>query len=269
LGYVIMRLAMVSLWLRAAAGDEPRRRTCLSYAGGIAVLQVGWLLWLLVPIGLKVPGFLLLMVLELMLPMWAERSGATPWHPHHIAERYGLLTIIVLGEVILAIFLAFQATSDAGDRTSDLVVTGVAGVVIVCSMWWLYFSKPAATTVTTARVAFESGSTRRTFLWGYGHYFIFASAAAVGAGLAAAVDLAGTDGRTRALAVAIPAALFVLVVSLLPGLTSARVQILAGAISATALIVAAGVGAPLILVALVIPLQLIALTVAGRASSAT
>ena len=36
------------------------------------------------------------------LPMWAERASPTTWHPHHIAERYGLLTLIVLGESILS-----------------------------------------------------------------------------------------------------------------------------------------------------------------------
>ena len=36
------------------------------------------------------------------MPVWAERAGPTTWHPHHIAERYGLFTLIVLGESILA-----------------------------------------------------------------------------------------------------------------------------------------------------------------------
>src|ERR1700677_4658222 len=40
LGYVVMRLAMVSLWLRAAFSDPIGRRTALRYAGGIALVQV-------------------------------------------------------------------------------------------------------------------------------------------------------------------------------------------------------------------------------------
>ena len=44
-------------------------------------------------------GFLLLVVRELLVPVVRGTSrGITPFHPHHIAERYGLLTIIVLGE---------------------------------------------------------------------------------------------------------------------------------------------------------------------------
>ena len=36
------------------------------------------------------------------MPMWAESAERTSWHPGHIAERYGLFTIIVLGESVLA-----------------------------------------------------------------------------------------------------------------------------------------------------------------------
>ena len=51
---------------------------------------------------------------------WAERGRATtPWHPHHIAERYGLFTIIVLGESILSATVAVQAALDAAQATVD------------------------------------------------------------------------------------------------------------------------------------------------------
>ena len=48
LGYVVMRLALVVQWLLAARGDPARRTTCLRYAWGIALVQVGWVarLWL-------------------------------------------------------------------------------------------------------------------------------------------------------------------------------------------------------------------------------
>lgn len=47
---------------------------------------------------------------ELLVPVIAERlDGGTPWHPHNIAEHYGLLVIITLGEVILGTILAISA----------------------------------------------------------------------------------------------------------------------------------------------------------------
>src|SRR5277367_2213460 len=49
IGYVVMRIAMVAQWLRAAAGDPAARPAALRYAAGIAVLQVGWVLRLFLP----------------------------------------------------------------------------------------------------------------------------------------------------------------------------------------------------------------------------
>ncbi|MBF6949263.1 low temperature requirement protein A, partial [Acinetobacter baumannii] len=103
-GYVIMRVGLVLQWLRAARNDPPHRSTCLRYALGIVVVQLGWGGFYLATReqALVAPLFALLVVAELAVPFWAERSGTTTWHPHHIAERYGLFFIIVLGETILS-----------------------------------------------------------------------------------------------------------------------------------------------------------------------
>ena len=72
-------------------------------------------------------------------------------------------------------------------------------------MWWMYFDRPVDDLLT---------SVRKAFVWGYGHYVVFASAAAVGAGLSVAVDAAthraeiGPVGAGAA--VAIPAATYLL-----------------------------------------------------------
>ncbi|PRC45674.1 hypothetical protein C6A85_93965, partial [Mycobacterium sp. ITM-2017-0098] len=42
-GYVVMRVAMVAQWLRAAAQDPPRRTACLTYALWITLAQLGWI----------------------------------------------------------------------------------------------------------------------------------------------------------------------------------------------------------------------------------
>ena len=102
-GYLVMRLAMVTLWLRAAVSDRPGRRCALRYAVGITVVQAGWVVWWVVlPRSARLWLFLVLAAAELAVPLWAEAAGRTSWHPGHIAERYGLFTIIVLGESLLA-----------------------------------------------------------------------------------------------------------------------------------------------------------------------
>jgi low temperature requirement protein LtrA len=204
-GYVIMRLAGVFQWLRAARSDPPRRRTDLRYAAGITVLQVGWVLRLALPDGWGVPAFFLLVVAELLVPVVAERSSMTPWHPQHIAERYGLFTLIVLGESVLAATVAVQSAFDTG-HNGTLISLGAAGIVIVFSIWWLYFDRPAHDLLT---------SLRRALIWGYGHYLIFAALAAVGAGLAVSVDydvhVAHLSGVAAGYTVAVPVAVFLLV----------------------------------------------------------
>jgi low temperature requirement protein LtrA len=116
--------------------------------------------------------------------VWAERTGRTSWHPHHIAERYALFFIIVLGETILSATLAVSsAFSDPAVR-AGLVLVVVGSVLVVFSCWWLYFSREAAAVLSDA----QGRNSYVEFVWGFGHYAIFASAAAVGAGLAARVD---------------------------------------------------------------------------------
>ncbi|MCA8898129.1 MAG: low temperature requirement protein A, partial [Hyphomonas sp.] len=118
IGYVIMRLAMVYLWFAAARGSERYRKTCLRYGGSILAVQVYWVIlglflwqWTVPMLGLFAIGA----ILELIIPFWSERAGMTPWHRHHIMERYGLLTIIVLGETLLSTSFALRETFDAGE----------------------------------------------------------------------------------------------------------------------------------------------------------
>ncbi len=204
-GYTVMRLALVAQWLRAARSDAQHSATSYRYAIGVIAVQAGWLLLLLVPAAWQPVGFALLVVAELAVPIWAERSATTTWHPGHIAERYGLFTIIVLGESILSASLAIQSAIQTGDVSGELVSIIVGGLLIVLSMWWLYFDQPAQTMLTSLRTA---------FIWGYGHLLIFASAAAVGAGLAVSVDYATHHAEIGAfgagMAVAIPVAIFLM-----------------------------------------------------------
>lgn len=260
-GYVIMRLAMVAQWLRAAAAHPEGRRAARRYAGGITVVQVGWVARALLVSGLALPVSALLVAAELLVPVWAEREGRTGWHPHHIAERYGLFTIIVLGEVVLSASLGVQTALDANSPLGDLLPIIVGGFLLVCSMWWLYFDMPGALVVGRARRAFEQ-RLAAPFVWGYGHYVVFASAALTGAGLAVAVDQA-TDRSTlsdlaAAFAVTGPVAAYVLSVWLLHyrhkppsplhrfGVPVAASLVLASSVTPEPVLVAGGVLAGLI-----------------------
>ena len=207
LGYVVMRLASVSLWFRAARSDPLHRPNSVRFGGGVAIVQLGWIALLAVPPELRLAGFVLLAAAELAVPIWAARATRLRWHSEHIAERYGLFTIIVLGESVLAGTLALSSAVDAGSLALDLdLAAAIAGaLLLVFSMWWLYFERGTGDLLT---------SIGRSFEWGYGHYFIWAAAAAVGAGIAVAVDVATEHARIGSLeagfAVAVPVAVYCL-----------------------------------------------------------
>lgn len=206
-GYVVMRLAAVVHWSRAAAGDPAHRAAARRYAIGVTLVQLGWLLRLLLPAEWGVAAFALLVLVDLLVPAVAERPGMTPWHPGHITERYGLFTLIVLGEAVGAVSLAIQDGLDAGEH--GLWSLAAAGAVIVFALWWLYFDRPVE---APDRLPYS-------LIWGYGHYLVFGAIAAIGAGLGVAVDaerhIAHLSETTVGYAVAIPVVAFLLTVWML------------------------------------------------------
>jgi low temperature requirement protein LtrA len=202
LGYVLMRVAMVAQWLRASRQDPEHRGTSRRYAAGIALVQLAWVAFLAVPLEARIPAFALLCVVELLVPVWAEQTRMTSWHSHHIAERYGLFVIIVLGESVLAGSLAIEAASASG-LTVDLAAVVVGAMLIMFSMWWIYFDGVPTTLL---------GSFRGAFVWGYGHFAVLGSAAAVGAGIAVAADYttdhAALSPLAAGMAIAVPVACY-------------------------------------------------------------
>lgn len=188
-GYVIMRLATVALWLRAAQHDRARRHIALTYAVCVSAAQLLWIVLIVLKMPL-VPTIALtavVIVFELAGPYIAEHrhGGGTPWHAHHIAERYGLLVIITLGEIVLGTTLAVSAIVELQGWSLEAVALAFGGAALVFGLWWAYFTMPSAAVLSRFR--------ERGFAWGYVHYVIFLGLAATGAGLhVAASEIEGT-----------------------------------------------------------------------------
>ncbi|MFI0788921.1 low temperature requirement protein A [Streptomyces lydicus] len=211
LGYVVLRTTLAALWLRAALSDPARRRTTLRFATGVMLCQLGWVGLLFVPDPVRLPGIVVMIVAEVSVPVWAQSAGMTPWHPRHIAERYELFTLIVLGECVAAATVAVRSAFDRHHGTGSLYTLAAGGLLVAYAMWWLYFTRPAHTLLATTHQAH-----RRRFSWAYGHYLIFASATAEGAGLAAYADhvthRAEASPIAAGAAVTVPAAVFLITV---------------------------------------------------------
>lgn len=176
----------------------------MNFAIGIVAVQALWLLSLLLPSGLRLAGFVALALAEIAVPALAERRGPhTPWHPEHVTERFGLFTIIVLGEVVLASANVFVEAVAEGEHLAELITLALAALMLVAAMWWIYFDRAQHDRLDSLAASLR---------WGYGHYLVFASAGATAAGIELGVDraLARTElGSTAAgLALAVPVAIF-------------------------------------------------------------
>jgi low temperature requirement protein LtrA len=207
-GYVVMRISLVGQWLRAAKQDPDRRAACLTYVTFVSIAQIGWaatiFLHTSVPVTFVV--VLLLIGLETLGPVLAEtRKGGTPWHAHHITERYGLLTIIALGEGVVGTVASVSAVVDAQGWSFDAAFVAVAGIGLTFGMWWTYFVVPQADLLHAHR--------ERSFLFGYFHIVPFGGIVATGAGLHAAAYYiehhSALGSVDTVLSVAVPVAVYI------------------------------------------------------------
>ena len=131
---------------------------------------------------------------------------------------------------MLAPTVAVQAGVDSGGPLADLILLSIGGLLTVFGMWWIYFDHDAE--AMFERAVGDDDTTiharKLAFTWGYGHYFVFGAAAAVGAGLAVAIEHVvavhgGDEGHLAlgdvgaALGVNVPVAVFLMCMWLLHG----------------------------------------------------
>jgi low temperature requirement protein LtrA len=214
LGYVVMRVPMLAQWARAMRQDPERRHVVKVFILTLVVSQAGWILLALANtgVGAMFAWAALLVAIELIGPFVAEHvRGGTPWHPHHIAERYGLMVIIALGEGLLGTTAALAALIEESGWSTETALLGVAGVAMTFGVWWTYFVVPCGDLLRAHR--------SRSFGWGYGHIPLFGAIVAVGAGLHAAAYLLEHHSKlseTQTLvAVALPLSVYLLVLYVL------------------------------------------------------
>jgi len=254
IGYVVMRLALVAQWIRAAVSSPAYRANAVRYAVGIVVVQALWVAMLFLPAGSMPFVAPVLVLLEMAVPVWAESGTATtPWHRRHIAERYSLFTLIVLGEGLVASASAVIDGLHDAEHLAPLLVLAAGGLVIVAGLWWIYFSREQHEHIRGLPSA---------LLFGYGHYVVFAAAAALPAGIEVAVSAdaghADLSHASVAATVAVPVAVFVAAVwalALRPSLTlraNVTVVVLTLAIVASTAVPAASLVATALLVAAIV-----------------
>ncbi len=143
--------------------QEKEARAYARYWG--TVFGCGGVVWLVaaflpLPLGYVVMGASVIGVLSAPMTRTSrEQSERWPIDQEHLSERYGLLTIIVLGESFVKV-LTYLTTSEHGLDASYLL-KGCFSLLITCSVWWIYFDDVAG-----AHLKKGKGS---WVVWLYGH----------------------------------------------------------------------------------------------------
>ena len=178
LSYVAVRAVLVALYVRAWHAAPAARPLVNLYATAFSLAAAVWLLSAFVP----EPGRYWLWALALAIDVGAPLAFGprviprAPIHASHIPERFGLFTIIVFGEIVLAVVLGTAETS--WERRS--VIAAVGGFAAAASLWWLYFDYLDTSVLRR--------SVRAGQVYVYGHLPLLLGLTAVGAGTALAIS---------------------------------------------------------------------------------
>ncbi len=175
LAYVLVRAILVAFYLRARFTADGGRELSGGYTIRFAVGAMFWLasafvdppwVWILWAVGLSI---------ELSAPLSRKLRELSQQHPPdaaHMAERYGLLTIIVLGESFVKV-LSYLADGHATGW--ETVGMGGLALVVTCSVWWIYFDD-----VVHSRIRRKPGA---RLVWVYSHLPLAVGITALGVGV--------------------------------------------------------------------------------------
>lgn len=174
------------LYLRAYR-QVPEARDYSAYWGGIFVASGAlFALSIFLPVPWGYPlwalgaGVIFLSPLSRPAVQLAERY---PVDLEHLAERFGLLIIIVLGESFVKV-LSFLTSSGLGADLS-YQVKGFFNLGMTCALWWIYFDDIAGSELRKGRIAFMA--------WLFGHLPLALGITAVGVAVKKAIKLGLND----------------------------------------------------------------------------
>ncbi|MDF5710085.1 MAG: low temperature requirement protein A [Nostoc sp. S4] len=177
LSYALGRVVLVIEYVRAGIHIPLARALTTRHAIGFAIAALLWFISAFIPVPWRFALWTLAIVIDFTTPLTARKFqvGLLP-HASHLPERFGLFTIIVLGEAIIAV------VNGVSEQKWDTltVISAVFGLIIAFSWWWVYFDNLGGKPIEIARTY---GKTGIVYLWLYTHLPLVIGFAAAGVGV--------------------------------------------------------------------------------------
>jgi low temperature requirement protein LtrA len=262
LSYAAFHLILTWLWSRTGVYDPNHRSLSRPYSRTFLITSLLFIISIVVPAPWRFVLWVLALLVDLSLLslLWTHRNSAIQEEINRVVlispsavERFGLFTIIVLGEVIVGVVSGVAQHPHLSGIVGSIAFLGM---MIAIGLWWIYFD-------------FVSGrspipGTRERLRWIYSHLPVTMGITAVGASILNVVEHAGESlpGGVRwllvgAIAVALTSIAFILKSLNLPESqrihyqTGARVTFIAGTLVVLAGLMSIGT-IPLLLILIVL-----------------
>ena len=173
--YSIMRLVLVAQYLRARR--IPRALTT-RYAASCGVAAALWLTSALVPTPLRFWLWALALAIDVVTPLVTTKHLVdVPHDAAHLPERYGLFTIILMGESMVAVMAGMEHQEYWSVRAA---ASAMLGMGLIVALWWCYYDVVDAAGEHLVRSRRDAV---RFQAWSYGHLPLYLGIAVTGVGL--------------------------------------------------------------------------------------
>ncbi len=177
LSYAAVRGVLVINYLRASYYVAIARPLTTRLALGFALAAVIWLVSVFVPEPLRFALWVLGLAVDFVTPISAGQLHLqVPLHTSHLSERFGLFTLVVLGESIIGV-----VDGVAEQQWNILLMfTAIFGLSIAFSLWWIYFGCVDNSPIQRARAV---GRVWVYHTWLYAHLPLAIGLTATGVGV--------------------------------------------------------------------------------------
>lgn len=163
LSYAAFRFILVGQYGLSWMAIPRARPLTRRFGTGFAIAALLWLVSVWVPSPWRFVLWGLGLAIDVGTPLFAGRLHVehAP-HGEHLTERFGLFTIVVLGESIVGVVSGIVGES----WTPSVLAVGFSGLGVAFAVWWIYFDCMGGGAVE--RLA-HHGDTVRYQTWLYAH----------------------------------------------------------------------------------------------------
>lgn len=183
ISYAVLRFILVAEYIRVGRLIPEARPLTNRYSIGFCIAALIWLVSAFIPGPLRFVFWGIALLVDFLTPFTAGDIHINfPVHPTHLPERFGLFTIIIIGEAIVSVVFAISNVG-LGLYTG---LIGLMGLVISFTIWWGYFEEAGG---AEARVQERGDQIGKYQLWLYSHFPLLLGIVGTTAGLIDIINL--------------------------------------------------------------------------------